>query len=165
MELAPLIAGVYYIKGKEWQETHTVTLDENNWQDEWKGDIYFLHGRNQRKGVAILIPDEIKTRVTVLNMINDKEGRMIILDSNINDNPYLLINLYAPTKDHCDAQLNFLQHVTDTLEQLNNKNLIIGGDLNTYLNPKLLKFTAMGENTKYFLNLEKRNYNSKYIKK
>ena len=138
------------------QEMHTITHDEKNWQDEWKGDIYFSHGTNQSKGVAILIPSDIKTRVTVLNMTKDKEGRMIILDCNIDDNPFLLKNLYAPTKDHCDAQLNFLQHFTDTLEQLDNKNLIIGGDLNTYLNPELDKKGGNIENaSKYASGLKR----------
>ena len=47
--------------------------------------------------------------------------------------------MYAPTKDHLQEQLEILNSIKQILEQNNDKNIIIGDDLNTYLNMELDK--------------------------
>ena len=43
------------------QETHSVFHDEIQWKQEWDGDIYFSHGNNLSRGVAILVPKNLKS--------------------------------------------------------------------------------------------------------
>ena len=52
---------------------------------------------------------------------------------------YLLMNVYAPTKDKEQEQISLLEKIAEILEENQDKSVIIGGDLNTYLNPDLDK--------------------------
>ena len=103
------------------------------------GDIYFAHGTNQSRGVAILISMFLRAELVVNQLIKDSSGRYIFLDCSIANNHFLVVNVYAPTKDHLQEQLEFLNSIKQILEQNNDKNIIIGGDLNTYLNMELDK--------------------------
>ena len=57
----------------------------------------------------------------------------------IEDNPLVLTNVYAPTKDNLDAQNSFLENLKYLLEEYSDKPFVIGGDFNTYLDPNLDK--------------------------
>lgn len=37
------------------QETHSSRESHENWRNEWVGEIYFSHGKQNARGVAILI--------------------------------------------------------------------------------------------------------------
>ena len=39
------------------------------------------------------------TKLQVSNVLTDNEGRILILNSMIDENSMLLVNVYAPTKD------------------------------------------------------------------
>ena len=119
------------------QETHTTEISEATWRHEWSGDVYFSHGTSNSRGVAILIPKGIN--ILIHNVTRDNSGRYIILDATIDDNQMTLINIYAPTRDNINDQLQFIQELQTSLIEYIDKNLIIGGDFNTYLNPKLDK--------------------------
>ena len=121
------------------QETHSVQSDENKWASEWGGDVFFSHGSRQSKGVAILIPPKMGTKLQVSNVLTDNEGRILILNSMIDENSMLSVNVYAPTKDHIEQQLLFLTKLRGYLEQFSEKQMIIGGDFNTYLDIKVDK--------------------------
>ena len=82
------------------QETHSTLADENYWENQLGGQIFYSHGTFQSKGVAILIPKHLAEKVKVNNIKRDNEGRIIILDCQIDDNDIILANIYAPTKDH-----------------------------------------------------------------
>jgi hypothetical protein len=84
-----------------------------------------------------LIPDNIHCDIE--DKISDKEGRLLILKLKLNNNVYLICNLYAPTQDHKTEQINFAKFVQEKLSPFENENLIVGGDFNFYLNPKLDK--------------------------
>ncbi len=52
---------------------------------------------------------------------------------------YILCNLYAPTKDYKLDQNNFAELINNKLAPLETNNIILGRDLNIYLDPKLDK--------------------------
>ncbi len=56
---------------------------------------------------------------------------------------YILCNLYAPTRDHKLDQNTSISLVNNELATFDNENIIIGGDFNIYLNPKLDKIESM----------------------
>ena len=121
------------------QETHSIQTDEKIWENESVGQIFFSHGTCQSRGVAILIPHYLQEKVKIKNMRKDDEGRIIILECQIEGSEIILVNIYAPTKDQQAAQVQFLNNLTALLQEFIGKNLIIAGDFNTYLNCKLDK--------------------------
>ena len=70
--------------------------------------------------------------------MNDKNGRILILEVTIDDTEYLLINIYnANAEQH---QLETLQNLSILLENFDNfydKNVILAGDFNLFFNKKL----------------------------
>ena len=69
----------------------------------------------------------------VLNKIQDKNERILILDVQVNDAAFLLINLCSANKECEQLKVltnlcNFLSNITD----LHCKNIIFGGDFNVF---------------------------------
>ena len=119
------------------QETHTTEALEKQWLKDWCGPIKFSHGTCCSRGVAILFPKEFD--VTILNCVIDDNGRFILLDIIVEGQNFTVVNLYAPTKDKEEEQIRFIDFVLHTLEDYSDSNLIIGGDLNTCLDPRIDK--------------------------
>ena len=78
--------------------------------------------------VGILINDNIN----INNIYHEEKvtGRMQVVRLEINDSKIALINLYAPNTD----SLNFFNTLEQTIEELSEYNLIIGGDFNVVMN-------------------------------
>ena len=121
------------------QESHSVLSDESLWQKEWGGQIYFSHGEFNARGVAILIPKEYNNRFEYIEGQKDNYGRFLLLKCKIDNNPLIIINIYAPTKDKHSAQINFIENIKPKIDEYSDQNIIIGGDLNTYLDIELDK--------------------------
>ena len=66
------------------------------------GNILFSHGNNLGQEVAILIPNTIIPRLNILQVERDSEGRLILFECKIDENPLVIVNVYAPTKDQTD---------------------------------------------------------------
>ena len=73
-----------------------------------------------------------------MKAFTDQNGRYIVLQVDIQENPYVLINYYAPNlKTQQVSVLEELTKVLSNLELKENTNLILGGDFNLILNLKL----------------------------
>ena len=73
----------------------------------------------------------------IINKVTrDDNGRFILLDVDIDNLNVIIVNIYAPTKDKVKEQLDFLQQLQLLLADFQDKNLLIGGDFNTYLEPE-----------------------------
>ena len=121
------------------QETHSCISDERMWQSEWGGEIKFSHGDYNARGTAILIPKNLGLNLEIENTETDGEGRFIIMNCKIENTSISLFNIYSPTKDNSKLQLKFLEFLHKTLEKNSSTNIVLGGDLNTYLNINLDK--------------------------
>ena len=132
------------------QETHSTFSLETQWQREWGGIIKFCHGTRNSRGVAILFPQNMNIEIN--KVFTDADGRMIILDVNIEDKNVILGNIYAPTKDKIKDQTLFLKALSDKLQDYQDHNIIIGGDFNVCLNPELDKKGGTIENTSVYAN-------------
>ena len=126
------------------QETHTTKLSELIWQRDWNGQAFFSHGTCGSRGVAILIPKCLN--ITVNNITSDNFGRLLILDCTLNDEKFILVNIYSPTKDCQQDQIQLLNDLRKLLSDCTDQNLIIGGDFNTFLNSDLDKYGGRNEN-------------------
>ena len=79
------------------QETYSTEEREKRWIKEWGSQIYFSHGSSNSRGAAILLKRGID--IVVKKSFGDTRGRFIVLETKINDEEYILINVYAPNKD------------------------------------------------------------------
>ena len=100
------------------QETHCTGVDELKWQKEFNGIGYFSNGTNQSRGVAILVPNNLQFEFKVLSHKTDLNGRLIMIDSEIESCPFSLVNVYAPTGDRLNEQLAFINDLRNILLNL-----------------------------------------------
>ena len=119
------------------QETHGTEALEKKWEKEWGGHIKFSHGTCGNRGVAIMFPKGLD--ILINNKIKDSNGRFILLDVVLEEQNLTLVNLYAPTKDKEQEQITFINFVQNTLQTYYDANIILGGDLNSYMDPSLDK--------------------------
>lgn len=119
------------------QETYSTEEIENQWKKQWSGDIYFAHGSNHSRGVAILIRKSFDFKLKSIR--SDEDGRYLILETTIQDVPFLLINIYAPNTT--TKQSLFFQTLSELIydEGYNDFDykIILGGDWNVTMDPDL----------------------------
>ena len=88
---------------------------------------------------------------------SDNDGRYVIVDIKHHNNIYTIASIYAPTKDKETEQIRVFKSLTENLQSFNQENLIIGGDFNVYMNPRLDKLDSMtliNDNFKYRLEIQ-----------
>ena len=72
------------------QESHSSNDTIDEWRDQWKGEIFFSHGTTNSCGVMI---GYLGSKNFFVNkMSHDSNGRILILDANIDDQKFVLIN-------------------------------------------------------------------------
>ena len=121
------------------QETHTNVRSETLWKNEWDlGEIIFSHGNSGSKGVAIMLP---KTMEYTKNSVKcSGNGRYIAINITIEENTFCIINGYAPNCNKLKDQLKWLSEIQEIIEENNDANIIIGGDLNDVFIPMLDRY-------------------------
>ena len=72
------------------QETHSSMEIEKKWNDEFNGQLFFSHGKTNSCGVVIAFYGNIN--YSVQKQLIDSEGRILILEVEIENENYLLIN-------------------------------------------------------------------------
>ena len=98
------------------RDTCSMVYDQKRWHDELKGKLFFPHGHSNSCEVAIGFLGNMN--VNVLNKIQDNDGRILILDVQVDDTTFLLINLYNADKE-CE-QRNVLTTLCDFLSNIAN---------------------------------------------
>ena len=118
------------------QETYSSVDDEKRWCDEPNGNLYFSHGKTNSCGVAI---GYVGSKSFVLaNQTADKNGRLLLIEAIVDDVKFVLINIYnCNTESQQLLTLTELHKILQNVDDIGNKNIIIGGDFNFYVNSKL----------------------------
>lgn len=119
------------------QETHCTDKLEQIWQAEWGAKIHFSNGQSNARGVAVMMARD--SQFTVQEVKKDNDGRVIILKLARGTEVFVVANIYAPTQDHPEAQVKLTDWVEEKIAELNPSNILLGGDFNLSLNPKLDK--------------------------
>ena len=109
------------------QETHATEDVPKIWTSEYGGSMYFSNGENNARGVSILFNKRLNVKVNKVS--KDIEGRVLIIDCEINDKLVTLCNIYAPNEDKPD----FFIKVFEMLAQHNCSDKVILGDFNLVL--------------------------------
>ena len=120
------------------QETHSTKALENQWRSEWGGQIFFSHGSNDSRGVAIACNNG--SNVNVKQIHGDNYGRILSIDFQKNELDFNVTNIYAPNIESQQTQfyIDLKQFCIDKDFESKDR-LIIGGDFNCVLNPKVDK--------------------------
>ncbi len=119
------------------QETHSTKNYEKSWKEQWGGEILFSHGSSNARGVAILLPPNLQ--YDIKNIRSDQDGRLVLVDIELEGRSLTLCNIYAPTKDKPQLQKQFLINLREILVEYVDKDILIGGDFNVCINPELDK--------------------------
>ena len=78
------------------QETYSTLEIVIDWKFQWCGEMFYSHGSNHSRGVLVLGNEQLQFELK--NTVIDDKGRYLLLEATIQDSPFLLLNLYAPTK-------------------------------------------------------------------
>lgn len=110
------------------QETHSTPGSAKIWEAEWGGPIWFAHGTSNSRGVAILGRKGADFQMS--DEIADTKGRYLLIKAVQGQNNFTLGCIYAPTQDHYNDQVEFIEELEDKIVPLEPENLILGGDFN-----------------------------------
>ena len=116
----------YFLKQKNYniiflQETHTCFIDEKLWHYEREGKLFFSHGENNCKGVAILIKQSLKIDFGNVNI--DPTSRYCFAETKINDKSLVIGSIYT-----C-----FFDSLFSVIANFSYTDLILAGDWNVVL--------------------------------
>ena len=122
------------------QETHSSLNDEQKWKDDFGSPLFFSHRKSNSCGVAIGYCGTEAFKV--VNTACNKNGRILILDAELNGTNFLLINFYNSNTE--SEQLSTFSTLQKLLENLIiTKKIVFGGDFNLIFD---CKFDASGGN-------------------
>ena len=74
------------------QEPHSTFNDEVIWKNDFSGPAFYSHGTSQTCDVLTAYFGNINFSVN--KQVRDKNGRILILDTNIDEIRYVLVNIY-----------------------------------------------------------------------
>ena len=98
--------------------------------------VFFSHGTSN--SYSVLIAYLGKTTFVLNKQKTDKAGRMFILDVMLDEDHYILINLYnANTETEQFKIFNELQSLLNIFDINQKKRIIFAGDLNIFFSAKL----------------------------
>ena len=111
------------------QESHFDKNLENTLCNESKQHFYFSHGTTSSRGVAILINNKLQHEI--IDEHKDNDGRIIMLNIEIENIIYSLINIYAPNNEQ--ERNSFYKKLNEFIHKNAVGIVIIGGDMNDAL--------------------------------
>lgn len=126
------------------QESHCTSKSEKLWDNEWghRGNIY-SNASSQSSGTCTFFSKN--KPVNIIKKYTDCDGRYIIIDIELNDQIITIGNLYAPTRDKEKEQIRVFKSFQEKYDTFKRDSVILGGDFNLYLNPKLDKPDTMSD--------------------
>lgn len=113
------------------QDVHFSSAIENTVKSQWDGKSFFSAYTSNARGVCILF--QKGSDVKIHKEITDTDGNFLILDVEMNNFRFNLLNLYGPNNDSPDFYTKLVRHI-ETLSCTTN---IICGDFNLIQEPDL----------------------------
>ena len=111
------------------QESHFTEDLEKDLNSEIKDQQYHSFGTSQSRGVSIFINNDLECKF--INIFKDQEGRLLLINIEIEDSIYTLVNVYAP---NIPKNRNiFFKKVKEIITKNSLGMVIIGGDMNDTL--------------------------------
>ena len=108
------------------QETHSDSVNEEDWKREWPGEVFLSHKRSNSAGVGILFSRAFSPRsVEVQDIMSGHILRVNALYENVK---MVFICVYAPVLS--TERMNFLNVLCDVVRDCADDYLFLGGDFN-----------------------------------
>ena len=101
--------GILFLQG-----THSTFNDEIIWKNDFNGPVFYSRGTSQSCGVLIAYFGNLNFSVN--KQVGDKNGRILILDVNIDEIRYDLVNIY-----HANNEVEQVQVLSELSELIKNK--------------------------------------------
>ena len=133
------------------QETHTVAADEPAWRIVWRGDCIFSHENTYTAGIAILLTPNSNAEILSTNEVIN--GRLLHAHVRVNGDPIHFINMYAPNNGN--ERLQVFLKLKQLLNDLNDDPVILGGDFNCTIEPKIDRTSQQEPDIRTSLSLDK----------
>ena len=115
------------------QELHCTSKNVRYIENSWKGKSFFSLSKSPfSKGVGIFFCQKLD--VNVIDEFACDDGRTLIMNMELCNKTYTLVNVYAPNKEK--ERINYFQNLEMLINRYskNKENLIIAGDMNCCLN-------------------------------
>ena len=96
------------------QETHSTFNDENIWKNDFNVPVFYSHGTSQSCGVLIAFFGNLNFLVN--KQVGDKNECILILDVNIDEIRYVLVNIY-----NANTEVEQVQVLNKLRELIKNK--------------------------------------------
>ena len=118
------------------QETHSSEDTFNEWRDDFKGEVFFSQGTTSSCGVMIGYFGSKKFSVN--KICKDNNGRVLIIEAEIETEMFILLNLYNPNSK--TEQLQTLSDVDLILSEFSvddTKTIVFARDFNWFFYQKI----------------------------
>ena len=113
------------------QETHCATNRQKFWKREWGGRMLFSEGETNARGVITMFDRNLNVEIVEVN--KDKNGRVLDIKVKIANQLIRLVIIYGPNQDQPDFFSELLTNLRNAAED----HVVIGGDFNVIIDPKL----------------------------
>uniref|UniRef100_A0A8C5DIG8 Reverse transcriptase domain-containing protein n=1 Tax=Gouania willdenowi TaxID=441366 RepID=A0A8C5DIG8_GOUWI len=133
-------------------ETHLNDEEHKKYRREWVGQIFFSSHSTNKRGVVILLHKNLPFTVTA--SFKDTEGRFVLVKGILHGEVIVLGNVYGPNIQDEAFYASLLRHLAD----MDCPNIIIGGDFNCALSPKMDRLPPhanASKNAKAVLNINR----------
>ena len=118
------------------QETHSTFNDENIWKNDFNVPVFYSHGTSQSCGVLIAYFGNLNFSVN--KQVGDKNGRILILDVNIDEIRYVLVNIYNANTEV--EQVQVLSKLNELMKNIflgGENRIVLASEVNVFFNSKL----------------------------
>ena len=124
------------------QEAHSLSNDEQELKDDFRGPLFFSYWKSNFCGVAICYfgTEAFKVVSTSCN----RNGQILIPDAELNGTNFLLIDFYnSDSESEQVSAFSTLQKLLEKVDDFNKKNVVLGSDFYLIFD---CKFDAHGGN-------------------
>ena len=113
------------------QEIHSTFNEENIWKNDFNVPVFYSHCTSQSYGVLVAYFGNLNFSVD--KQVGDKNGRILILDVNIYEIRYVLVNIHnASTEVELVQVLSELSEFMKNINFLEENCILLAGDLNVF---------------------------------
>ena len=116
------------------QETHSLEDTINEWQDDFKGEVFFSCGSTSSCGVMI---GYLRNKKFSVNKIcKDNKGRVLIIEVEIKIETFTLLNLYNSNSEAEQLQTLDADLLLSDFSLDDTKTIVFAGDFNSFFSQK-----------------------------
>ena len=113
------------------QETHCQIEYEELWKNQVGFEIIFSNGTSSSRGVATCIKKS--SDIKIVKISKDQQGRILIVDVDLQNVVFTIVNLYAPNEDDPD----FFLELFALLQNHKNEEIVMTGDFNLVMQTEI----------------------------